>query len=235
MQHIEQNALKLNRHELEFAKNNPEKRDSVLHNIVQVKFPIQYCQEFPNIGFVICCNERFIDTISLYQKCHANKPDCFHTGNSEDILHFLYSASKYPRSFKEYKEYLRTEACCYVVRTVEDTFQEILRIDLYRKEDPYKEDLLEFTGGLFHCLRHFSISGVNLCNRNDIFDVPDIFHIVYKLGCAFVQKFNQADNYINLEGNYILLPFLYRENESKVYFIKSIRKEDKDRYQRRKK
>lgn len=226
MKHLNDHALALNKHEIEFANEYPDKRPKLLHNIVQTNFPLTQCCNYKNEGFVLCFNNRFYHTIQLYEFAFKEKPKAFQNGDAIDILKTLYEKSNYWSSFDDYIDYLRTEACCYIVLTKEDTFGEILRVDLYRKLDlDKKSKRIEFTGGLFHCLKHFSMNGINLCNGSDINDTFDIMHVAYLIGrtFSFAIKNNSEIGIIDIDKSHLFKANFYFEECSAVFFIKTLR------------
>jgi len=225
MEYLEPYTLALNKHEMLLLKDESrkEKRSPSLHNIVQTNFPINYCFEHISSGFILCYSNRFMNTITLYENCVRNNPQKFQGGDSISIIKVLYDSSKYLGCIIEYDKYLRTEACCYVVRTQNDTFGEILRIDLFRMHKKERNKYV-FIGGLFHCLKHFSIDNNNLCNNNDINNTFDIMHIVYLIGHAFCNAKKENSLVCNFFSD-VKHPYIaafYLEKESGVYFIDTI-------------
>lgn len=226
MEYMKDYAVALNHHEREYAKEHPEKRSKSLHNIFQTIFPRQNCWEYASSGLIICFNPRFIQTIQLYETCFKKNPDAFQNGDAIGVLKVLYESSHYWRSFEDYQQYLKTEACCYIVLTKADAFGEILRIDLFRKYDPDKNSgKLSFTSGLFHCLKHFSMDGINLCNGSDKNDTFDLMHIVYLVGRAFssAMKNDSLEGNLPIDDSHYYKAIFYHEECSSVYFLNSFR------------
>ena len=232
MDYLALKTRELNTHELKEIKENPNnKRNPELHNIWQSRFPITQCHEYVASGFIICWNNKFWDTNKLYERCIEIEPDAFQTGNAWDIVKCLYDNSRYHGTIEEYDTYLRTEGCCYIVLNFGDMFDEILRIDLYRQLDIRKNsNQYEFTGGLFHCLKHFSKDGKNLCNSNDINETFDIFHIVEIIGCTFKDAVAMDTNegVCPIDDDHYYKGVFYKEDkDTNIYFVKSLRKEAK--------
>ncbi len=233
MDYLALKTRELNAHELrDLKENSKNKRDPELHDIWQSRFPITMCQEFVASGFIACWNNKFIDTLSLYERCIKSNPDAFHTGDAWDIIKCLYENSGYCRSIEDYDKYLRTEGCCYVVLNFGDMFDEILRIDLYRliEQNPHSKQY-EFTGGLFHCFKHFSLDGIGLNNnKNEKNDTFDLFHIVYLLGNAFKDAITieSDEGIIFIDETHKYHAAFYKEEKSTgIYFVRSMRKESK--------
>lgn len=232
MDYLAVKTRELNSHELHVINGSiNNKRDPELHNIWQSRFPITQCHECVSSGFAVCWNNKFASTLSLYESCIKSNPEAFHTGDACDIIRCLYEKSGYRRSIDDYDKYLRTEGCCYVVLYRNDKFDEILRIDLYRLlELNPKSNQYECTGGLFHCLKHFSLDGIGLNNnQNEKNDTFDLFHIVYLLGTAFKDAVNKnsTDGTIIIDETHSYHAVFYKEESTGIYFVKSMRKESK--------
>lgn len=223
MEYLRPIAIKLNHHEYEYSLENPDKREPEIHNIIQINFPITLCERFENESFSMCYNKRFENTVRLYEQCLASYANSFKTGNANDILNSLFEQSQYHRSFEDYKLYLLTEACCYIIETNQNGFGDVLRIDLYRKED-FKNgtDKKEFTGGLFHCLKHFTIKDNYQINKSDVSCVSNIFDIIYLIGKCFVNRSGECLSCINSGDNrHYYKAVFFKEEDSNVFFLKT--------------
>lgn len=109
----------------------------------------------------------------------------------------------------------------------------ILRLDLFRKLDkvPHRKRKWDFTGGLFHALKHFSMEGKPLSTGIDLNDIPNIEHVIYLIIKAFfldagIFDINGTTYTVlsNLDANYNLKFAFYLEKNTGVYFIKTIHK-----------
>ena len=171
---------------LKLYKHETEKRDC---NVFQTGFPLGLCyiQQTCNGDIYVLRNSKFCNIIDDYYKKFLEKsinkstPKSIYTSLypfSEDSYKSLYNTDDY--------SYFTNEGCAYVipVHSIKDNDKpvKILRIDLFRM---ISKDGKDFTGGLFHVLRHFSINKENLSYKNDIFDIFDIHHIVYLIASAF--------------------------------------------------
>jgi hypothetical protein len=69
----------------------------------------------------------------------------------------------------QWKEFFGKEQFAFIFEYKEgNVVDNILRIDLYRLiQDNNKTNIREFTGGLFHAFKHFSIDNINLSMGND--------------------------------------------------------------------
>ena len=229
MEYIRPILIKLNHHEYEYSLENPAQRNPDIHNIIQINFPISLCERFENEHFSICYNKKFADIVRLYERCLASDSDSFETGNASEILKTLYEKSQYHSSFEDYKLYLLTEACYYVIESNQNGFGDVLRIDLYRKEDLKPgTDIKEFTGGLFHCLKHFTIKENNLVNNSDVSCVSNIFDIIYLIGKCFINRRKECLSCINSGDNrHYYKAVFFKEEDSNIFFLKTFHIEKK--------
>ena len=135
-----------------------------------------------NTGFLRVIREQLLEALEKF-------PDYFGTGNADDVLDALYQTSNYRMWGKidDYVQYLIDNCCAYVVYRENGEWGDVLRIDMLRKLDISKEnpDFHDFTGGLLHTLKHFSINGRNLSVDNYIHDIFDIQYLIYLIAMAF--------------------------------------------------
>ena len=235
MNYLKSHAFALNKHESEECLKNPNKRDIELHNVFITNIPLSNCIE--GNGYFLCYSPRFINTIQLYEKLFKNNTKDFNVESSQNILSILYEYSNYcssgkGRTLEDYVQYLRTEACCYVVRYYNNQFGEILRVDLFRQEDVVKDqndiNKKEFTGGFFHCLKHYSINGFVLYNIRgsrdiSIYGINNIYEILIFICICFsnYEKIKDKKRVLTLNEKEILLGAFYQEEDSNVFFVDS--------------
>lgn len=104
-------------------------------------------------------------------------PEKFGTGNAMDVVDALYEESVFKSlgGKDRFIKFLAENACCYVVYENEEGFNDILRLDTFRKVDERngKQDVYEFTGGLMHVLKHL-YEGRNLAIGKDVHDLFDL-------------------------------------------------------------
>ena len=156
------------------------------------------------------------------------RPDLFGTGNARDVIKALYEATRqvYNGDERDYEKYLRDWMNCYVVYKVNGVWSEdILRLELFsiiqeNKEEPGKYD---FTGGLMHVLKHFSVEGRCVSVGAERFDLFDIHHLVYLIAMAFRLRQGEGKKYKAVqeltEGN--MTAAFYREPNIGMFFLNS--------------
>lgn len=68
--------------------------------------------------------------------------------------------------------FLQNEQFACIIESKDgEIIDKILRIDLFRKLDVTDKREKEFTGGIVHCVKHFSIDNINLSTGNDIHNI----------------------------------------------------------------
>lgn len=133
----------------------------------------------------------------LYLQAFNKYSDCYGTGDALDVLKALYLNSGFKNTGYCFLRYidvcLAYETCCYAFFQKGDKYDdEFLRIDLFREIKPSKDnpDNLEFVGGLFHVLKHFSYQGRNLSIGIEVghTEVDSLIDIIKLCIVAFVRK-----------------------------------------------
>lgn len=176
----------------------------------------------------------FVPFISeVYLNALINHQELFGTGNAKDIIHALYLESN-ARNWDEARfiEYLSKEVFCLLICKNKDSFcKDVLRIDLFRKLDKSKKTPgnYEFTGGLFHALKHFSIEKKSASILpNQKVDLYDIEQLIWPIAHAFYRgiwsngnRKNTYESSINYLGKSFNLDF-YKEESLNVSFINSV-------------
>ena len=166
-----------------------------------------------------------------YYRIHKEFPTKFGTGNASDIIELLYDC-KNVFTFEEFVDVLRNEQFAYVFESNSGEIQDrVLRIDLFRHLDKKQIDQTEFTGGIFHAYKHFSIDGRNLSTGKDL---VNILHpkelIAFIIEAFFIETLIKIDettfeSTIPLNEKYQLQGIFYFEKKTNVYFLKTIRKD----------
>ena len=156
------------------------------------------------------------------------RPELFGTGNARDVIKALYEATKevYIGDEKDYEKYLRDRMCCYVVYKKDGLWvDEVLRLELFSiiQVNQTKPGRFDFTGGLMHVLKHFSIDGRCVSVRAEKIDLFDIHHLVYLIAMAFRLRQGEGIHYKAVqelnEGN--MTAAFYREPNTGMYFLNS--------------
>lgn len=92
---------------------------------------------------------------------------------------------------------------------------------------------MEFTGGIFHTFKHFSIDNLNLSTGKEIHNIQypeQILHLAVE--AFFIAKGTHENpkklvSRIDLDDKYCLKFVFYLEESTQIYFIKTIHKEQK--------
>lgn len=214
-----------------------------------VGFPISNYMLFPINGksYYRIATNTFISIIDDSIKTAIEKyPELFGTGNSKDVIKAIYLATEettpyffqcYCNRIGEFEEFIKKAAHCYIIEYNKSNFStKILRIDLFRKMDinKNKSQSFEFTGGLFHCFKHFSISGVSLSTGKEKVEIFDPIRMINYIAIAFFENTekNQTDKgfttTVHFDEDYDLFLSFYEEKNTEVYFLNTAHKKKKN-------
>jgi len=167
----------------------------------------------------------------FYFAAHKNFPDKFGTGNASDVIEALYKIQPV-FDLLRYTEFLKYEQFAYLMEFSEGKVSDkVLRLDLFRKLDTNTNGNLEFTGGIMHVLKHFSIRGVNLSTGKDVNDITRPENVVDLIVRAFFIEegvFENPKKFISrivIDEKYCLKFVFYLEEKTNVFFLKTIFKE----------
>jgi hypothetical protein len=170
---------------------------------------------------------------NVLMQAHKKFPERFGTDDAQDVLKALHEIEP-TFEFERYIEFLRDEQFAYIIEVENgEVIDRILRIDIFRRIDTNMRGKPEFTGGIFHALKHFSIDGKNLSTGNDVHDIGHPEYIIRLATEAFFVadgEFETSTKYISkisLDNKYNLKFVFYLEENTKVFFIKTIHKEPK--------
>ncbi|RZJ33969.1 MAG: hypothetical protein EOO51_11465 [Flavobacterium sp.] len=161
-------------------------------------------------------------------------PKNFGNGNAVSVLHALNKTRFLHERIKDAIRIYGNENFVWVFdRLSDDNDSRILRLDLFRRLNkiPHKKRKWDFTGGIFHALKHFSIKGQPLSTGTDINDVQNIQSIIFLIIKAFFLipgTFDGAGTTYTVtfdyDEKYNLKFIFYHEVNTKVYFLKTIYK-----------
>lgn len=167
-----------------------------------------------------------------YPRALKENPECFGTNNAKDVIHALYiqaQKNNYVYGEERYTKYLSTESFCLLLSKIDGTFSDnIFRIDLFRKIEKSTEHpgCYDFTGGIFHALKHFSIDeqcASILPNQN--VSLYSVEQLLWPIAKAFYEenwnKGKKAKTYetsIDYQGKMFILEF-FKEDDSNVAFL----------------
>jgi hypothetical protein len=204
--------------------------------VVKAGFPTQNYKRYliQNRTFYCIKSDAFKEIIENYLVRAQNKfPEKFGTGNAMDVIEAIYNI-KPLFTLEQFTEFLRNEQFAYIIESKDgEIVDKILRIDLFRKLDVNSSEGKEFTGGIFHAFKHFSINNLNLSTGKDIHEVINPEQILLLATEAFFiasgthetpKKFISR---IPLDEKYLLKFVFYFEENTGVYFIMTIHKERK--------
>lgn len=168
---------------------------------------------------------------SMLYEAKDKFPERFGTGNADDVLEALY----YHYPFGElnwFKDFLKDDQFCYAIAQRNGQFDSlILRIDLFRKLEENANGGRDFTGGLFHALKHFSHEGIPLSIGTDINNISHINELLADITVGFFTTphvHEKKDNYIvivPISEEYQLRVSVFLEKATGIYFINTVFKE----------
>lgn len=218
-------------HENEVAKTEADLRNTYVGRVA-----------FPNcMAFVYEGDERIYKLMTNkskqilkgdYYDALAKFPDKFGTGNANDVIEALYSCSDAPHmkwDIPRYVDYLKTDSATFYFYKKPDGVlsEDVLKLDFFRIIQANGE----FTGGLFHAFKHFSINEVNLSTnkneKNEIGSIDNLLRIIaeafFKCGRTIITD-NTPDELVSLpcyDGKHYLQFVFYKEVVSGMYFLKT--------------
>lgn len=165
---------------------------------------------------------------SVYLEAHDKFPERFGTGNADDILKAIFDVEPI-FDFDNFPNFLQNEQFAYAIENKKGEVEEkVLRIDLFRQLDLKDDTKKEFTGGIFHVLKHFSHKGKNLSTGSQIYDISSLETIIELAIKAFFVSdghFETASKYvstIDYNDDHKFKFVFYLEENTKVFFIKTI-------------
>lgn len=148
--------------------------------------------------YYVFYNNTFLKVVRcFYPKAMRLYPENFGTNNAKDILEVLFhvsDAKQWIWDINEFEYHISTETFCLALFKENGIMSDhVLRFDLFRKldksESETNDERLEFTGGLFHALKHFSIKGQPAsiypnqnCSLNNIEDL-----VTYSIKAFFLK------------------------------------------------
>lgn len=225
--YVEKKALELMSHE--------KKNDA------HVGVPINNYRVFPIDGrtfYSVQINTFMVVVDRFLGEAQVAYPDKFGTRNAFDIIEALRLINPIFETTERMAEFFAHDKCTYVFEAEGGkVVDRMLRLDLFRIIKPDKDGNLEFIGGLFHALKHFSKNGVNYSTGTSNHDLDNTQSLIGEIINAFFTidgTFETPDQYVVLrpyENDYNLKFVFYREENTKVFFLKTVYKEPKKREQ----
>lgn len=176
----------------------------------------------------------FLGIIEIYLIEAVNKfPLNFGNGNAISVLRALNLTRFLSGRLRDAIRIYQNENFIWVYDNVQEKPEnKILRIDLFRKLDKVRhvKRKKEFTGGIFHALKHFSFYGKSLSTGKDSNDIKHSEEIIFLIIRAFFLNTDEFKNenshvtFIKLNEKYDLKFIFYFEPKTNVYFLKTIYK-----------
>lgn len=170
-------------------------------------------------------------TEKFYMEAHQKFPSQFGTGNANDVIDALYKAQPV-FDIPRYIEFLKTEQFAYLFELTHGTVSDkVLRLDLFRKLDTNTNGYPEFTGGLMHALKHFSVNGINLSTGTDVHNITnpeDVVDLIVRAFFITEGEFETSKKLVSIlahDEKYNLRFVFYLEENTNVYFVQTIFKE----------
>ena len=158
-------------------------------------------------------------------------PEKFGTGNAMDVIEAVYNLEP-TFDLERFVDFLQNEQFAYIIESMDgEIVNKILRIDLFRKLDENHGGQKEFTGGIFHSFKHFSIENINLSIGKDINNILHPEQLLYMAAEAFFiaegkhEEATKLVSFVKLDELYNLKFVFYLEQHTDVYFIQTIYKE----------
>ena len=219
----------------QYENDERNKKGDTILEMYQEGFSIDECfnLKINNILFYFVCNYSFLKIVEKnLLSSRKNFPELFGTGDAQTIIEALYKESGHQNSIDEYREYLRNYACCYILYETGDTLSpNVLRIDLFRilKENKNNPLKMEFVGGFFHILDHFSINGQYLATEKDKNEVSEIDDILIYIAKAFLNregiKEKETKVTIQMENGKPLNCVFFWDEAKEVYYLTTIHRQ----------
>lgn len=188
--------------------------------------------------FCIAFTNEFNSLINeaAYLQSAVNYPRKFGTGDAMDVLDALHKSNiNFSNQTRDrYIKYIKNEQFAYIVEIDNDLIgNKILRLDLFRKIDRNKKDetKFDFTGGLFHMFKHYSVNDINISTGiSTEANTPYLDYIINKIIVSFFfddliqASENIFDTLCRYDDNYNLKHSFYYNSNADVYFIRTSHK-----------
>lgn len=164
-------------------------------------------------------------------------PERFGTGNAYDVVEALRLIQPlWYEDAKDMADFFAKDKCTYVFESEGgEVLDRMLRLDLFRMIKNDKEGNPEFIGGLLHALKHFSRNGTNYSTGASNHELQNPQTLIGEIINAFFTidgVFETPDQYVVLrpyENEYNLKFVFYREENTRVFFLKTVYKEPRQK------
>lgn len=220
--YVEETALKLMKHE----RKNDAVTGVPIDNYRVITFGNRKFYSVQTNTFQIIADEYLL-------QAQKSTPEKFGTGEANDVIEALFLVNPIPGfDLKRFAEFLSHERCTYIFEAKNGAVVDrVLRIDLYRHLKPDTKGRTEFVGGLLHAIKHFSRDGINFSTGKGGHEIKDPQSLIAEITEAFFSKegtFETPDQYVVIkpyDESYNLKFVFYREENTGVFFLKTIYKE----------
>ena len=224
-------CLALWEHENEVAKTDADLKDTY---IGRVAYPncLAFNYDDGSKIFKLMTNKSRHMLKENYYEAIDRFPDSFGTGNANDVLEALYlcsGADQMKWDITRYVDYLKNDGSTFYYYQNPDgsLCDDVLKLDFFR----IIQNNGEFTGGLFHAFKHFSINEKNLStNKDEINDIGSIDNLLRIIAEAFYKyertrvsddSPNEKVSLPSYDNRHYLQFVFYKEVISGVYFLKT--------------
>ncbi|MBN9483651.1 MAG: hypothetical protein BGO70_14305 [Bacteroidetes bacterium 43-93] len=174
----------------------------------------------------------------VLHKANATFPLNFGSGNAVSVLHAVIRTRPifgYTKT-KDLIRRLSNEVHAYVVELKDGVvIDKILRIDWFRKLDKTRRNgkKYDFTGGLFHLLKHFEIDGYNLSTGTNGAKVQNLMSVIQYLTQALFIEDGELETdaktlirYISVDDKRRLKFVFYFNTTTLIYSVTTVFRSD---------
>ena len=219
--YLEDKLIKLGNHEMKGLTSVAFPRENFnLQTIFNEEYFVIQTNEFKQI-----INKRL-------ERTRRTNLELFGTGNANDIIEAFYLDERFLDLTFE-KQYLQTEQFCLIIdRTNNFIPTKILRIDLFRKIEGSKKNKgeFDFTGGLFHTLKHFYYKNhpltTGIKEKKEIDNIRDILMMatvgLFKSDLKTTKKDTVFTSQFSYKKYGKFKAVFFFEMSSQIYFLNTI-------------
>lgn len=198
----------------------------------KVGFPyINYCDYYIEGRRFFCVKTNVFKALidSHIVKAQKKYPQLFGTGNAKNVIKAIYNVEK-TLQLNWFSDFLRKEQFAYIFEYKnQNDFDKVLRIDLFRRLDKNCLNKYDFTGGIMHAFKHFSIDGINLSTGKDINNLQNPEELLIKATKAFFINKLEAkgekkfDTYDKIDEKYSLkFSFFFEPKTNNIYHLNTV-------------
>jgi hypothetical protein len=196
-------------------------------------FDISHYREIENAGrkFVIISTNVFYQILDsvLIEACEKY-PENFGKDNVNKVLQALYLVENMGTP-DQFFDFLKNEQFAWILEIIDENVSRyVLRVELFRQRNIVKNEETkdEFTGGVFHCFKHFTYKGIPLSTKKENKEINHPNSIIEFLiqGFFFTELKKKTENDYeskkNLPKGKELCFSFYKEDITGIYFVNSV-------------